>query len=73
MPEQSAVFAGGALAKAVAGDRAMPFAFVAAAKRLRGVTAYVDRAGAISKGDEIAVRVRSSGSGQARRSASAPA
>ena len=49
--------AGGALARAVSGGGGLPFQFVAVAKRLRGVTAYVDRAGVIAAGDSISVRV----------------
>jgi hypothetical protein len=49
--------AGGALAKAVGGDDKLPFRFVAASKRLRGVVAYVDRAGDLAMGDTIQVRV----------------
>ena len=49
--------AGRALAQAAGGDESVPFQFVKASKRLRGVTANVDRAGAIEVSDDISVRV----------------
>jgi hypothetical protein len=49
--------AGGAISAAVGGDDRLPYRFVAAAKRLRGVTAYVDRAGVAAAGDEVRLRV----------------
>lgn len=49
--------AGGALSKAIGGDDRLALRFVEVSKRLRGVTAYVDRAGRMADGDGIALRV----------------
>jgi hypothetical protein len=49
--------AGASLAKAVDGGAELALRFVEAAKRGRGVVAYVDRAGGVAAGDTVNVRV----------------
>jgi hypothetical protein len=49
--------AGRALAEAAGADDALALSFVEAARRRRGVVAYVDRAGPIAEGDTLALRV----------------
>jgi hypothetical protein len=49
--------AGASLAKAVGAGTDLALRFVDAAKRARGVVAYVDRAGAVVAGDTVDVRI----------------
>ena len=48
---------GRAIARHVGGDAGMPFAFVRAAARRRGLVAWVERAGLVRTGDAVEIRV----------------